>query len=108
MSRFQAQAVVAYLRRLHAGAAPPEVADEVRLAATTYANICVVCHKISGEGGTLGPDLTRVGARREAASIREVIEDASLVYGETSMPTFKNRLSADQMAALVHYLSARR
>jgi ubiquinol-cytochrome c reductase cytochrome b subunit len=108
MSRFQAQAVVAYLRRVRAGARRPIVSDEVKLAATTFANICVGCHKVSGEGGAEGPDLSHVGARRTAAEIREVIEDASLVYGETTMPTFRRELSAEQISALVNYLAARK
>ena len=68
MSRFKAQAVVAYLKRVHAGdPVPAHVDDTVKLAALTYAETCVVCHRISGEGGTVGPDLTQVaGGRREA------------------------------------------
>ena len=54
-----------------------------KLAALTYADTCVACHKISGEGGTLGPDLTQVATRRDAASIKAVIEDAPQVFGET-------------------------
>ena len=89
-------------------AAAPDVYPEMQLAATTYANICVTCHKIGGEGGTLGPDLTHVGRRRDAKGIREVIEDASMVYGESVMPVFKERLSAEQISALVTYLAARK
>ena len=70
-----AQAVVAYLRRSHAGIQPPPLEPSIRLAAMTYASTCVVCHRISGEGGTVGPDLTEIGKRRDAAGIREVIED---------------------------------
>jgi ubiquinol-cytochrome c reductase cytochrome b subunit len=68
LTRSQAQSVVAYLRRIRAGAHPPQISDEERLAATTFAASCAGCHKISGEGGESGPDLSRVGARREAAS----------------------------------------
>lgn len=67
----------------------------------------MVCHKISGEGGTLEPDLTHVTARRDAASIKAVIEDAPRVFGETDMPVFKNELSADQIGALANYLARR-
>ena len=89
MSRFKAQAVVAFLRREHAGSPIPNVGASEKLAALTYAETCVVCHKISGEGGIVGPDLTRVGARKDAAAIRQVIEDAPSVYGETEMPVFR-------------------
>ena len=108
MSRFKAQAVVAYLRREHAGHRVPEVNAAERLAALTYAETCVVCHRISGDGGTMGPDLTRVGARRDRASLWSVIEDASEVFGGTDMPTFKDRLTPEQIGALVKYLEARR
>jgi ubiquinol-cytochrome c reductase cytochrome b subunit len=108
MSRFQAQAVVSYLRHVRAGATPPAISDEVQLAATTFANICVVCHKISGEGGAVGPDLTHVGSRRSAGEIRGVIEDASQFYGDTTMPAFKDRLSAEQISALADYFGTRK
>lgn len=108
MGRFGAQAVVAYLRRNHAGISPPPLEPSVRLAAMTYASTCVVCHRISGEGGTVGPDLTFVGQRRDAAGIREVIEDASMVYGESSMPSFKDKLTGAQIDALASYLASRK
>jgi mono/diheme cytochrome c family protein len=108
MSRFRAQAVVAFLRREHAGSRIPNVSAGEKLAALTYADTCVACHKISGEGGTLGPDLTRVATRREAASIKAVIEDAPRVFGETAMPVFKTKLNAAQIDALASYLSWRR
>ena len=108
MGRFGAQAVVAYLRRQHAGIAPPPLSSELRLAAMTYASTCVVCHRISGEGGTVGPDLSTVGRRRDAAGIREVIEDASAVFGEASMPRFKDKLTGAQIDALAEYLASRK
>ncbi len=108
MGRFGAQAVVAYLRRQHAGIAPPSLGPAERLAALTYASTCVVCHRISGEGGTVGPDLTRLGRRRDEAGIRAVIEDASLVYGDSSMPRFKDKLTGAQIDALAAYLATRK
>jgi ubiquinol-cytochrome c reductase cytochrome b subunit len=108
MGRFGAQAVVAYLRRNHAGIEPPPLDSHLRLAAMTYASTCVVCHKISGEGGSVGPDLTHVGRRRDEAGIREVIEDASLVFGDSEMPVFKNKLTGTQIDALASYLASRK
>jgi len=37
-----------------------------------------------------------------------VIEDASLVYGDSEMPVFKNKLSGAQIDALASYLSGRK
>ena len=108
MSRFKAQAVVAYLRRVHTGNPIPDVDPQERLAASTYAETCVVCHRISGEGGVMGPDLTEIGSRRDAASIKAVIEDAKSIYGATAMPAFKTRLTASQIDALTVYLASRR
>jgi cytochrome c oxidase cbb3-type subunit III len=36
---------------------------------------CAVCHIVRGEGGSLGPDLTGVGARRSPAYLREALID---------------------------------
>lgn len=107
MGRFGAQAVVAYLRRRHAGDEPPPVDESVRLAAMTYAATCVVCHQMSGQGGTLGPDLSAVGRRRTREEIRAVIEDPSLVEAGSAMPAFKDKLTARQIEALAAYLAGR-
>jgi cytochrome c oxidase cbb3-type subunit III len=36
---------------------------------------CAVCHIVRGVGGSLGPDLTAVGARRSPAYLREALVD---------------------------------
>jgi cbb3-type cytochrome oxidase cytochrome c subunit len=63
---------------------------------------------MSGEGGSVGPDLTHIGARRTPDELRDVIEDASQFFGESTMPTFKNRLTPEQIGALVNHLASRR
>ncbi len=110
MSRFNAQAAVAYLKRVHAGDPVPTNVDEtVKLAALTYAETCVVCHRISGEGGTVGPDLTFVGRRRPEKEIHDFIEDPEAMMGEPSvMPAFGTRLKPEQIDALAKYLAARK
>jgi mono/diheme cytochrome c family protein len=110
MSRFKAQAAVAYLKRVHAGdPVPAQVDDTVKVAALTYAETCVVCHRISGEGGTVGPDLTFVGRRRPEKEIHSFIEDPEAMMGEPSvMPAFGTRLKPEQIDALAKYLAARK
>ena len=108
MTRFQAQSVIAYLRRIRAGAKPPQISDDQRLASVTFANMCVGCHKIAGEGGETGPDLSHVGARRDAASIKRIVRDPTSEFPDTMMPPYAERLSEQQINALVQYLSQRR
>jgi len=74
---------------------------------------CTACHKISGEGGAIGPDLTRVGSRLPANLIRESIltPDAKVAKGfekfKGIMPkTFGNQLTGAQLEALVQFLAA--
>ena len=107
MTRFQAQSVLAYLRRIRAGASLPQVSDEDRLAVNTFANMCVGCHKVAGEGGESAPDLSHVGARRDAAAIRRIIRDPTSEFPDTMMPPYGERLSEQQINALVQYLSKR-
>lgn len=74
---------------------------------------CTACHKISGEGGAIGPELTHVGARLSANLIRESIltPDAKIAKGYEKfkgiMPkTFGNQLTAAQLEALVQFLAS--
>ena len=109
MSRFQAQAVVSYLRRLHAGAAAP---DRVRGDAAGGDDLRQHLRDVPQDRRRGRHARPRPDARRQAGAtpkaIREVIEDASMVYGESVMPVFKERLSAEQMSALVTYLASRK
>jgi mono/diheme cytochrome c family protein len=75
---------------------------------------CLGCHALDGQGGTIAPDLSRVGARRSAESLRGKILDpaASITRGYEQlagvMPkTYGTQMSAAQLEALVHYLGAR-
>jgi mono/diheme cytochrome c family protein len=73
---------------------------------------CTACHKINGEGGAIGPDLTHVGSRLSANLIRESIlqPDAKTAKGYEKfkgvMPkTFGHQFTAEQLEALVQFLA---
>ena len=65
--------VAAYVRSL--GALPAEAVpgDPVRGARTYAANGCAGCHMIGGAGAGFGPELTAIGARRNAAYLRQTV-----------------------------------
>jgi mono/diheme cytochrome c family protein len=74
---------------------------------------CLVCHKLNGQGQVIAPDLTHVGSRRDAASIRGKILNpmSSIARGYEKlagiMPkTFGTMMNAAQLEALVQYLAA--
>ena len=76
---------------------------------------CVACHKLDGQGATIAPDLTHVGSRRDADSIRKKILDpmSSIAKGYEKlagiMPkNFGTMMNAAQLEALVQFLAAHR
>ena len=76
---------------------------------------CLGCHKLNGAGGLIAPDLTHVGTRRSAESIRRKILDptSSIAKGYEKlagiMPkTFGTMMSAAQFEALVQFLASHR
>jgi putative heme-binding domain-containing protein len=64
---------IAYLRNLGAGVPPETPVGNVENGGRLFAAQCAACHRIAGQGGRLGPDLTRIGiARSRAALMREI------------------------------------
>jgi mono/diheme cytochrome c family protein len=74
---------------------------------------CLACHKLDGQGQVIAPDLTHVGSRRDAESIRKKILDpaSSIAKGYEKlagiMPKmFGTMMNAAQLEALAQYLAA--
>src|SRR6266700_3250836 len=93
------------------GAVAPGVSPDPK--AIIQAAGCLACHKLDGQGQVIAPDLTHVGSRRTAESIRKKILDptSSIAKGYEKlagiMPkTFGTMLNAAQLEALVQYLAA--
>jgi nitric oxide reductase subunit C len=69
-------------------------------------NKCSVCHSIEGKGGRIGPDLSQVGSRREAAWLQTFLKDPRSVIPQGKQPPFKG--TAEEREELVTYLSSLR
>ncbi|MBM3724125.1 MAG: c-type cytochrome [Acidobacteria bacterium] len=64
--------VIAYLRSIGSGAG--KVAGNAAQGQKVYAsNGCAKCHRVSAEGGRLGPDLTSIGRYRAAGHLKQAI-----------------------------------
>jgi nitric oxide reductase subunit C len=68
---------------------------------------CSACHTISGVGGKIGPDLTRVGSRRSKEWIEEQLENPKSHNPDSIMPSFA-KLPKEDREALADYLSGLR
>ena len=88
-------------------------------AQALFAGTCGFCHVIEGlSTGAVGPDLTQIGSRADAAYIRQSITDPDAAIAEACpdgdcppgvMPqNFGSTLSAEEIEALVEFLAAQR
>jgi putative heme-binding domain-containing protein len=67
--------VVAYLRSLSAGSLSQLRGEPGKGAALYDANGCRECHRIKGNGGHSGPDLSKIGKNRSPQHLRESIRN---------------------------------
>ena len=103
----EAAAVAAYTRR--AARDPyPGYPPNIEMIAPVWARYCVGCHKIEGDGGTDGPDLTHEGTKHDAATLRKWITDPEQVDPDADMPAFGDRLTAEQLDTIAQYLALRK
>jgi len=66
--------IMAYLKSLNSVTTPAEApAGNVDHGKQLFTSNCATCHRVNGQGGRLGPDLSRIGvARSRAALTREI------------------------------------
>jgi len=96
------EALVAYVRSLGGqNAYTPE-------APKLFAHNCAACHKIGKEGGDVGPDLSLIGAARDAGYIKRYITDPSVANPSAAMPGFKDQMTDVQIEDLARYLASHR
>lgn len=66
---------------------------------------CVNCHKLKGEGGLQGPDLSQSGWKLSEQHIRRQILNPKADKPDSKMPSFDGVLSEQEVEDLVQYLS---
>jgi len=65
---------------------------------------CTMCHMVKGQGGKIGPELTKIAAKLKEKDLREKLENPKKANASSTMPSFKTLPKAD-MDALVDYLN---
>jgi ubiquinol-cytochrome c reductase cytochrome b subunit len=70
---------------------------------------CGGCHRIAGQGGEQGPDLTSVGLRHSAGWLHSFVESPSRFHVESRMPAYgPPALSHQEIEELAQYLATLR
>lgn len=87
-----------------AGTAAQAQSDPSKGSQVYQNNKCALCHAVQGKGGKAGPDLSTVGAKRNAQWLEKFMKDPKAVTPGAKMPPFKG--SADDLNALVAYLAS--
>jgi ubiquinol-cytochrome c reductase cytochrome b subunit len=100
-------AIVAYVRRV-SRQPYPGFDRQTETAGMIWARYCVGCHVIEGDGGKDGPELTRAGEKHGLDELKVWITDPESVNPDADMPSFGDRLSAEQLHAIASYLAARK
>lgn len=65
---------------------------------------CFQCHPIQGAGGSVGPDLSKIGETRDALWLKLFLPNPKAELSFTMMPPFKG--SSEELDVLVEYLSS--
>ncbi len=66
---------------------------------------CVACHKVNGQGGAVGPDLSNEGGSgRDENWLADQIKNPRSHNPQSIMPAFGTRLSSSQLKSLAGYL----
>lgn len=85
--------------------APP---DELAAARKIYAESCVACHKENGEGGAVEADGKKFKVPSyKADKVKNATDEKLLDYivnGDDEMPSFKGKLTDDEMKSLVKFI----
>lgn len=75
--------MLAYLKSISTVPAFPMAVANAEQGEELFIRHCAECHRVNGQGGSLGPDLSRITAVRSAEALRRAIRDpdASVTSG---------------------------
>ncbi len=75
---------------------------DYKTGAEAFQGECARCHKLNGEGGTKGPDLSRIFQKRKESYIRDYTMDPRSIKPDGTMPPAK--ISERELDLLIAYL----
>jgi len=92
LSQREEASIVSYLRTLDSTTTSEQVAGDPGKGQALYnSSGCQACHMIAGQGGSIGPDLTRIGAMRGGPSLKARLMDPGANLPKVGEGPFGNR-----------------
>ena len=89
----EVDALASYVRTLGNGS-PTEIAGDAGKGRAVYQKLdCQACHTIGGQGGVLGPELTKVGQKRAPGYLKQAVLDPGSVHSKGAQGILLNGLS---------------
>jgi len=87
--------IVSFLKGIGGGSASASLTGNAVLGAELFTSNCARCHRVNGEGGSLGPDLSVITARRSKEALVSSIRSPSAIltnrYRPVSLVTQDNQ-----------------
>lgn len=84
---------------------PPVSAPLIEKGGVVFQQKCAPCHKVNDAGGDAGPDLSKIGAQRDALYIQTQLQDPKAYKPDSKMPSFKDLPKEDKDALVAYLLS---
>jgi len=92
LSQREEASIVAYLRNLDSTTTVEKVAGDPSKGQALYnSSGWQACHMIAGQGGSIGPDLSRIGAMRGGTNLKARLEDPGANLPKVGEGPFGNR-----------------
>lgn len=95
---------------LLAGCGAPQKTEEpvekLSVGEELFQSKCRTCHKMDGIGGNKGPDLSNIGAKRDAEFLDNWLRDPKSVKKTAKMP--KPKISDEERADIIVFLETRK
>lgn len=78
--------LVAYLKSIAVAGTDINLSGDADRGRELFNSNCARCHRVAGNGGSLGPDLTRITARRSRLALEESIRNPGAEIGTRYRP----------------------
>ena len=91
-------AIVAYLRSISTVPLESVVDADIARGESLFNSTCSTCHRVNGQGGSMGPDLSRIAAIRSKDLLASAIRDPSALIASRYKPITLTLIDGTQIS----------